>query len=53
MLEDIINVQLSKSPEYAKAYIENWNNWGEQAQYVSDFKLKLGVKPYIDLVTHF
>lgn len=53
MLEDIINVQLSKSPEYAKAYIENWNNWGEQAQYISDFKLKLGVKPYIDLVTHF
>ncbi len=53
MLEDIINVQLSKSPEYAKAYIEKWNNWGELAQYVSDFKLKLGVKPYIDLVTHF
>ena len=53
MLEDIINVQLSKSAECAKAYIENWNNWGEQAQYVSDFKLKLGVKPYIELVTHF
>lgn len=53
MLEDIINVQLSKSPECAKAYVEKWNSWGELAQYVADFKLKLGVKPYIKLITHF
>ncbi len=53
MLEDIISVQLSKSPEYAKAYIEKWTDWSEISQYVADFKLKLGVKPYIELVTHF
>ena len=26
MLEDIISIQLSKSPEYAKAYIEKWTD---------------------------
>ena len=53
MLEDIINVQLSKSAECAKAYVEKWNAWSELSQYVADFKLNLGVKPYIELVTHF
>ena len=53
MLEDIIDVQLSKSPDYAKNYVEKWNNWNELSQYIADFKLKLGVKPYIELVTHF
>lgn len=53
LLADIINVQLSKSPEYAKAYVEKWGEWGEQAQYVADYKQKLGVKPYIELVTYF
>lgn len=53
MLEDIISVQLSKSPEYAKEYIEKWTDWNKISQYVADFKLKLGVKPYIELVTHF
>ena len=53
MLEDIITVQLSKSPEYAKGYVEKWTEWSELSQYIADFKLKLGVKPYIELVTHF
>ena len=53
MLEDIISIQLSKSTEYAKAYIVKWTDWSEISQYVADFKLKLGVKPYIELVTHF
>lgn len=53
MLEDIISVQLSKSPEYAKEYVEKWTDWSKMSQYVADFKLKLGVKPYIELVTHF
>ena len=53
MLEDIITVQLSKSPEYAKGYVEKLTEWSELSQYIADFKLKLGVKPYIELVTHF
>ena len=53
MLEDIIDVQLSKSPEKAKEYIDKWTSWGEINQYIADFKIKLGVKPYIDIVTKF
>jgi len=53
LLADIIAVQLSKSPECAKAYIDKWSEWGEMAQYVADYKQKLGVKPYIELITHF
>ena len=53
MLEDIIDVQLSKSPEKAKEYIDKWTAWGEINQYIADFKIKLGVKPYIDIVTKF
>lgn len=53
MLEDIIDVQLSKAPEKAKEYIDKWTSWGEINQYIADFKIKLGVKPYIDIVTKF
>lgn len=53
MLEDIIDVQLSKSPQKAKEYIDKWTTWGEINQYIADFKIKLGVKPYIDIVTYF
>ncbi len=53
MLENIIDVQLSKSPETAKAYIDKWTEWGKINQYIADFKIKLGVKPYIDIISHF
>ena len=53
MLTDIIEVQLSKSPEFAKAYIDRWGKWGEMLQYVSDFKKKLGIKPYIEIKSYF
>lgn len=53
MLADIIDVQLSKSPEKAKEYIDKWTAWGEINQYIADFKIKLGVKPYIEIVTKF
>ncbi|MBR3502238.1 MAG: hypothetical protein IKO06_04960 [Alphaproteobacteria bacterium] len=53
MLADIIDVQLSKSPEKAKEYIDKWTSWGEINQYIADFKIKLGVKPYIEIVTEF
>ena len=53
MLTDIIEVQLSKSPEFAKAYIDRWGKWGKMLQYVSDFKKKLGIKPYIEIKSYF
>jgi hypothetical protein len=53
MLEDIIDVQLSKSPETAKKYIDRWTEWSDISKYIADFKINLGVKPYIDIVTYF
>lgn len=53
MLEDIITVQLSKSPEIAEEYINKWTYWDDTSKYISDFKQKLGVRPYIDIVTYF
>lgn len=53
LLEDIITVQLSKSSECAKEYVNRWGAWGEIAQYVADYKQKLGVRPYIELIEYF
>ena len=53
MLEDIIDVQLSKSPDTAKEYVDKWTLWSDISKYIADFKIKLGVKPYIDIVTKF
>ncbi len=53
ILDDIIKVQLSKSTECAKTYVEKWTEWGEMLRYISDYKNKLGIKPYIELVTYF
>jgi hypothetical protein len=53
LLGDIITVQLSKSPDYAKAFIDRWTEWGDMSRYIADFKIRLGVRPYIELVTYF
>ena len=53
LLTEAIKVQLSKSPEVAKAFVERWSKWDEMNQYIADFKKNLGVKPYIDIVSYF
>lgn len=53
LLEDIIKVQLSKSPEYAKEFIDKWTIWSETQEYIAEFKQSLGVKPYIEIMAHF
>ena len=53
LLADTIKVQLSKSPDYARDFIEKWSNWGEMQQYIADFKKNLGVRPYIEIVSSF
>lgn len=53
MLGDIIDVQLAKSPAAAKAYIDQYGQWSDILEYVSVFKKKLGVKPYIDIQMFF
>ena len=53
LLADTIKVQLSKSPDYARDFIDKWSNWGEMQQYIADFKKNLGVRPYIEIVSSF
>lgn len=53
MLEDIIDVQLSKSPEKAKEYIDKWTFWSDISKFIAEFKINLGVKPYIDIIAKF
>lgn len=53
ILEDIIAVQLSKSVECAKKYVDKWTEWGDISAYIADYKQKLGVRPYIEVVAYF
>ncbi|MBQ8482276.1 MAG: hypothetical protein IJ532_07060 [Alphaproteobacteria bacterium] len=53
LLADTIKVQLSKSPDYAKDFIDRWSSWGDMQQYIADFKKNLGVRPYIQIVSSF
>ena len=53
LLEKVIEVQLSKSPEFAKKFVDRWTEWGEMLQYISNFKQSLGIRPYIDIVSYF
>ncbi len=53
LLTEIIKVQLSKSPDTAKQFVDRWTAWGEMNQYIADFKKKLGVRPYIKIETYF
>ena len=53
LLAEVIKVQLSKSPETAKKFIDKWSAWGEMQQYIADFKKNLGVRPYIEIVSSF
>ncbi len=53
LLEKIIEVQLSKSPEFAKEFVDKWTEWGEMLQYIAEFKQSLGIRPYIDIVSYF
>ncbi len=53
LLEKVIEVQLSKSPEFAKKFVDKWTEWGDMLKYISEFKQSLGIRPYIDIVSSF
>lgn len=53
LLEEIISLQLSKSPEKAKAFIDRYSTWGDIQQHIADVQMSLGVKPYIEIRSHF
>jgi hypothetical protein len=53
LLTETIKVQLSKSPETAKEFVNRWIAWGEMNQYIADFKKQLGIKPYVGIRSYF
>jgi len=53
LLREIIEVQLSKSPERAKAFISKWGQWSDVSEHIANVQKSLGVKPYIKIITKF
>ena len=52
LLEETIAVQLSKSPEKAKAFIDKYGTWGDIHEHVASVQKTLGIKPYKDIRTY-
>ena len=53
MLKETIEVQLSKSSEKAKAFIDKYTNWGKHSRYIAEVQKELGVKNYIVIKDYF
>lgn len=52
ILQETIEVQLSKSPARAKAFIDENTAWGELHEYIAKTLQSLGIKPYKDIRTY-
>lgn len=53
MLQETIEVQLSKSSAKAKEFIDKYTTWGETSQHIAKVQKELGVKNYIWIEGHF
>ena len=53
LLEETIEIQLSKSVTKAKEFVDRWGYWGEFSEYIANVQQSLGIKPYIKIVTNF
>ncbi len=53
LLEETIEIQLSKSATKAKEFIDKWSKWSEISAFIAQTQKKLGVKPYIRIITKF
>ena len=53
LLNETIKVQLSKSARAAKSFIDQWSDWSDISAHIADVQNKLGIKPYIRLITKF
>lgn len=53
MLTKVIDIQLSKSPEKARKYIEENTTWNELNEYIASTHKKLGLKKYKNIVSYF
>ena len=53
LLHKTIEIQLSKSPEVAREFIDKYTEWGEYSQYIANVQQQLGIRNYIELKPHF
>lgn len=52
MLTSVIDIQLSKSPEKARKYIEENTSWTELNEYIAATHKKLGLKKYKNIISY-
>ena len=52
MLTKVIDIQLSKSPEKARKYIEENTVWTELNEYIASIQKKLGLKKYKNIISY-
>lgn len=53
ILAETIEVQLSKSPEKAKSFIEKYSAWSDIHEHIAKVLKEIGIKPYIEIKAHF
>ena len=53
ILDETIEIQLSKSPEKAKSFIDKYSDWGDIHQYIAKTLVEIGIKPYIEIRSYF
>lgn len=53
LLTKVIDIQLSKSPEKARKYIDENTEWNELHEYIAITHKKLGLKKYRNIVSYF
>lgn len=53
LLTKVIDIQLSKSPEKARHYIEENTEWNDLHEYIAATHKKLGIKKYRNIVSYF
>ena len=53
LLTKVIEVQLKKSPDFAKKHIENYSTWNDLHEYIATKQKQLGVKKYKNIVSYF
>ncbi len=53
ILDETIAIQLSKSPEKAKAFIDRYSTWSDISEHIAKVQKELGIKPYKDIRTYF
>ncbi len=53
ILAETIEVQLSKSAQKAKEFIDKYSDWSDIHQYIAKTLQELGLRPYIEIISHF